>query len=67
MCLTSASKFAVICGFVYMDPFYATNVLLFLLKHKKTLFFYLFIGGIERDQWHKLVKGVFNIIIFGQF
>ena len=53
MCLTSSSKFAVICGFVSMDPFYATSVLLFLLKHKKTLFF-LFIGGIERDQWQKI-------------
>ena len=41
---------------LFIDPFHATGLFLYLLKTSEKLGFLLFSGNIGRDQWRKMGK-----------
>ena len=46
--------FLILSEFKQINPFYATVLFRYPLKHRKTRGFLMFSGGIERDHWHEM-------------
>ena len=46
--------FLTLSEFKQINPFYATVLFRYPLKHRKTRGFLMFSGGIERDHWHEM-------------
>ena len=38
----------------HFNPFHATGLFRYSLKTSENLWFFIFSGGIERDQWHEM-------------
>ena len=51
---TSLFTFYYFTFYYVVNPFHTTGLFIYPLKTSEYLWFFMFLGGIEKDQWHHM-------------